>query len=69
MTTDRHKTTARLIRPDPADLLEKLDERVGTGRRSKAISLLVGRFLAGRPMPSVPEAVEELDNWGQDHGA
>jgi hypothetical protein len=69
MTTDRHKATARLIRPDPTDLLERLDKAVGKGRRSKALSLLVGRFLAGRAMPTVAEAVEELDNWGQDHGA
>jgi hypothetical protein len=69
MTTDRHKATARLIRPDPPDLLERLDRAVGKGRRSKALSILLGRFLAGRPMPTRPELVEELDKWGQDHGA
>jgi hypothetical protein len=69
MTTDRHKQTARLIRPDPADLLERLDAAVGKGKRSKAISNLVGRFLAGRPMPTRAELVEEVDKKAQDHGA
>ena len=69
MTTDRHKATARLIRPDPPDLLERLDKAVGKGRRSKALSLLVGRFLAGRSMPTPAEVIEELDKKAQDHNA
>jgi len=69
MAKDRHLTRGYIYRPQPSDLLKQVDDKVGTGRRSKAISLLLGRFLAGRPMPTVAEAVEELDKWGQDHGA
>jgi hypothetical protein len=69
MAKDRHLTPGYIYRPQPSDLLKHIDEKVGTGRRAKAISLLLGRFLAGRPMPTVAEAIEELDKWGQDHSA
>lgn len=48
---DRHRTSNYPYRPDPPDLLERLDERIGVGRRSKAISGLLSRWLAGEPMP------------------
>jgi hypothetical protein len=51
---DRHRTTNYPYRPTPPDLLERLDARVGTGRRSEVLSDLLARYLDGRAMPARP---------------
>ena len=66
---DRHRTTNYPYRPEPADLLQRLDAVLEPGRRSWVISRLLSAFLDGRPMPTVGDLLEELDNLGQDRGA
>lgn len=51
---DRHALPARIIRPNPPELWERLGEVVGTRRRSEVISDLIRRFLEGEPMPARP---------------
>jgi hypothetical protein len=67
-TLDRHQTPNYPYRPDPPDLLERLDARIGVGLRSKAISDLLSRWLAGQPMPGRNWWPREPDKTGQDHG-
>jgi hypothetical protein len=64
---DRHLKTSYPYRPDPPDLLERLDARIGVGLRSKAISELVSRWLAGQPMPGSDWWPGESDKEGQGH--
>jgi hypothetical protein len=65
---DRHLTPSYPYRPDPPDLLERLDERIGVGLRSRAISELLSRWLAGEPMPGPNWWPGNSDKAGQDHG-
>jgi hypothetical protein len=60
-TADRHSTGNYPYRPDPPDLLKRLDEAVGAGRRSFVISRLLSRFLAEERMPTEGEMAEEWD--------
>lgn len=66
---DRHLNPGYLYRPVPSDLLKRLDDCVGEGRRAIVISWLIAAFLDGRPMLTVREKLEELDNSGQGRGA
>ena len=69
MTTDRHKQPGRLIRLTPPDLWERLGEKVGTRERSRVISELVRRFVAGKPMPTVAEVAKDPDKRAEGHSA
>lgn len=53
---DRHDPAkkARIIRPAPPDLWERLGALVGERRRNEVISDLIARFLDGRPMRPRP---------------
>lgn len=68
-STDRHEHPNYPYRPDPSDLLKKLDEVHGTGRRSKVLSDLLRRYLAGQSMPKLGRAGEESGKPGQESGA
>ncbi len=46
---------ARIIRPDPPDLWDQLGAVVGTRERSKVLSDLIRRFLAGESMRPLPK--------------
>ena len=59
--SDRHEFSNYPYRPDPPDLLKRLDDTVGVGRRSFVISRLLARFLAEEPMPTEGEMAEEWD--------
>ncbi len=50
---DRHDPNkpARVIRPDPPELWDRLGALVGVRERSGVISDLIARYLDGRPMP------------------
>jgi hypothetical protein len=65
---DRHRTTNYPYRPAPPDLLERLDERVGAGKRSEVLSDLLARYLDGRAMPTRPWRAGKPDKAGRDHG-
>jgi hypothetical protein len=66
---DRHRTINYPYRPMPPELLERVDNALGPGRRSWLISRLLTAFLDGKQMPYVGEVLEELDKLGQDRGA
>lgn len=51
MTNDRHLTSGYCYRPNPPDLLERLDAVRGARTRAAVISDLLARYLDGRPMP------------------
>jgi hypothetical protein len=68
MAEDRHLNSQRTIRPDPADLWERLDRVRGEGSCSRVISDLLARYLDGRPMPPLPWARVEPGQDGQDSG-
>ncbi|MEU1240065.1 hypothetical protein ABZ388_06870 [Micromonospora parva] len=51
---DRHANPARVIRPTPPELWDRLGEAVGERNRSATISDLVRRYLDGEPMPDRP---------------
>jgi hypothetical protein len=65
---DRHLTGNYPYRPTPSDLLQRLDDAVGEGRRSKAISLLLAGVLDRRPIQSPEELHAEVDKLGQGDG-
>lgn len=69
MAEDRHLNPQRTIRPDPADLWERLGEVSGGRSCSRVISDLISRYLAGRPMPPLPWRLVEPGQDGQDFGA
>lgn len=52
---DRHANRARIIRPNPPDLWQRLGEVVGERNRNAVISELIRRYLAGEPMPERPK--------------
>ncbi len=58
---DRHSGAkpARIIRPDPPDLWERLGAVVGPRGRSETISDLIARYLDGRPMPPRGRATQD----------
>ena len=56
-SVDRHAKPARVIRPDPPELWDRLGEAVGERSRSAVISDLIRRYLDGLPMPKRPRAV------------
>ena len=64
---DRHRITNYPYRPDPPDLLERVDAVLEPGRRSWLVSRLLLAFLSGQAMPTVGEVLEELDKLGQRH--
>jgi len=66
-STDRHATGNYPYRPMPADLLKRVDEVHGAGKRSRVISDLLRRYLAGHGMPALGDAGRESDESGQDH--
>jgi hypothetical protein len=66
MADDRHLNPQRTIRPDPADLWERLDEVRGNGSCSRVISDLIARYLDGRPMPPLPWRDEKPGQDGHD---
>ena len=51
---DRHANPARVIRPNPPELWDRLGEVVGKRNRSATVSDLIRRFLDGEPMPDRP---------------
>jgi len=53
---DRHTNPARVIRPNPPELWDRLGEAVGERNRSATISDLVRRYLDGEPMPERPQS-------------
>jgi hypothetical protein len=44
---DRHALPTRVIRPNPAELWEKLGEKAGKGKRSEVVSRLIQGYLDG----------------------
>lgn len=54
-SADRHTTPARVIRPKPPELWDRLGEAVGERNRSATISDLIRRYLDGEPMPQRPD--------------
>lgn len=67
--SDRHRTGNYPYRPTPPDLLKQLDEVHGTGQRSRVISDLLRRYLAGQAMPKRGNAGQDSDKPGQERGA
>lgn len=53
-SADRHARPARVIRPDPPELWDRLGAVAGERGRSAIISDLIRRYLAGEPMPPRP---------------
>jgi hypothetical protein len=53
-SADRHANPARVIRPNPPGLWDRLGEAVGDRRRSAIVSDLIRRYLDGEPMPERP---------------
>jgi hypothetical protein len=66
---DRHQTGNYPYRPTPPDLLERLDEQVGTGRRSEVLSALLAAYLDGGPMPPRPWLSSKSGDTGHESGA
>lgn len=56
---DRHRGQRRSFQPDPPDLVDRLDARVGRMNRSGVLSELLRRYLAGEPMPPLPDAPQD----------
>lgn len=54
-SADRHTTPARVIRPNPPELWDRLGGAVGERNRSATVSDLIRRYLDGEPMPERPE--------------
>ncbi len=55
-TLDRHNPDRRAViwRPNPPDLLARLDAVVPEGGRGKALDDLVTAWLDGNPLPALP---------------
>ena len=63
---DRHQKPGYIYRPDPSDLLERVDALHGKRQRSRVLSDLLRRYLAGHGMPAPGDACRESDESGQD---
>lgn len=52
---NRHRGTRRSFQPDPPGLVNDLDAAVGRMNRSRVLSDLIRRYMAGEPMPPAPK--------------